>query len=446
MKLNIGENIRKYRKNMNWTQEQLAEMLGASVQSVSRWESGGGYPEMELLPEIARTFAVSVDELMGYGASETRLTQEELSKMVYDAFRKPEFSPERAAQTLRMLRLDYLEDALFALNLRGVSPERLTGSREVMQELRLLTEEYKKRGKNQGEIGELIQYLAVFESEENFPALVESYYKSEVYDISRLGLHLIRAQEHKKRDLHEKLLEERKLKDILDLLKDHEIPLTEFRQDGAYDYASLPSDPVGSRLKSEKKLRLLHTLRDIDVQEKYPLSGDGILDVWSPAIIRLGVDYAAQLAVAGEADRALSVLEDAVGLIEQACDFADLEEYRHGYTKEKCPAVQCRTRELSHLRIFRALHYLHVPPEMTGKFFLVSFQTISAAGHRCSYWIDVIDMGYYCSHLTERSAIPRKSFRVPWLDPIRDHPRYRAVVERMEACRDRLIGQKENNA
>lgn len=40
MKLSIGENIKSLRKSKDITQEQLAEMLGVSCQSVSRWESG----------------------------------------------------------------------------------------------------------------------------------------------------------------------------------------------------------------------------------------------------------------------------------------------------------------------------------------------------------------------------------------------------------------------
>ena len=40
--------------------------------------------------------------------------------------------------------------------------------------------------------------------------------------------------------------------------------------------------------------------------------------------------------------------------------------------------------------------------------------------------------------LTEKNPVPREGFRVPWLDPIRDHPRYKAVVERMEACWEQL--------
>ena len=65
MKLRIGENIKAYRKIKNITQEQLAEMLGISCQSVSRWELGVCYPDMELLPNIAKIFHVSVDTLLG---------------------------------------------------------------------------------------------------------------------------------------------------------------------------------------------------------------------------------------------------------------------------------------------------------------------------------------------------------------------------------------------
>ncbi len=65
LKLNIGENIKFYRKSQDITQESLSEMLGVSCQSVSRWESGTCYPDVELLPTIADIFNVSVDKLLG---------------------------------------------------------------------------------------------------------------------------------------------------------------------------------------------------------------------------------------------------------------------------------------------------------------------------------------------------------------------------------------------
>ena len=47
MKLTIGENIRRFRKEHDLTQEALAERLGVTYQSVSRWENGTTYPEID---------------------------------------------------------------------------------------------------------------------------------------------------------------------------------------------------------------------------------------------------------------------------------------------------------------------------------------------------------------------------------------------------------------
>lgn len=67
MNLKFGENLRKYRLNAGLTQEQLAEIFGVSLQSVSRWETQAkaSYPDIELIVAISRHFGVSVDELLG---------------------------------------------------------------------------------------------------------------------------------------------------------------------------------------------------------------------------------------------------------------------------------------------------------------------------------------------------------------------------------------------
>ncbi len=65
MKLNIAQNLRKYRKERGLTQEQLAKELAVSAQSVSKWECGDGYPDIELLPNIANHLKISVDALLG---------------------------------------------------------------------------------------------------------------------------------------------------------------------------------------------------------------------------------------------------------------------------------------------------------------------------------------------------------------------------------------------
>ena len=65
MKLNIGNVIRDRRRAMDLTQEQVAERLGVTCQSVSRWENGTTYPDIEFLPELADLLEVSLDEMMG---------------------------------------------------------------------------------------------------------------------------------------------------------------------------------------------------------------------------------------------------------------------------------------------------------------------------------------------------------------------------------------------
>jgi len=66
MHLNLGNKIRELRRRDGRTQDALAEALGVTAQAVSRWESGGSYPDVELMPAIANYFHISIDELFGY--------------------------------------------------------------------------------------------------------------------------------------------------------------------------------------------------------------------------------------------------------------------------------------------------------------------------------------------------------------------------------------------
>ena len=60
----IGERIGQLRKQAGLKQEELGRTVGVTTQAVSRWECGGA-PDIELLPAIADTLHVSVDELFG---------------------------------------------------------------------------------------------------------------------------------------------------------------------------------------------------------------------------------------------------------------------------------------------------------------------------------------------------------------------------------------------
>ena len=63
--MKFNENLKYLRKREGTTQEDLAEKLNVSRQSVTKWESGQALPDIEKVKEIAYMFSVSVDALIG---------------------------------------------------------------------------------------------------------------------------------------------------------------------------------------------------------------------------------------------------------------------------------------------------------------------------------------------------------------------------------------------
>lgn len=70
-KIKLNEQIAFLRRKIGMTQEELANVLGVTNQAVSKWESAQCCPDIQLLPEIASLFDVSIDGLMGYKATDT---------------------------------------------------------------------------------------------------------------------------------------------------------------------------------------------------------------------------------------------------------------------------------------------------------------------------------------------------------------------------------------
>lgn len=77
-KLNIGKNIIRLRHKKQITQEQLADFIGVTKASVSKWETGQSTPDIILLPQLATYFDITVDELLGY---EPQLGNEQIQKI-----------------------------------------------------------------------------------------------------------------------------------------------------------------------------------------------------------------------------------------------------------------------------------------------------------------------------------------------------------------------------
>lgn len=65
--MTLGDKLTKLRKENNYTQEQLAEILGVSRQAVSKWESDTAYPETDKLIKLGELYGCSMDYLLKDG-------------------------------------------------------------------------------------------------------------------------------------------------------------------------------------------------------------------------------------------------------------------------------------------------------------------------------------------------------------------------------------------
>lgn len=84
--MTFGEKLSKLRKESNYTQEQLADILEVSRQSVSKWESDIAYPETEKLIRIAKLFDCSVDYLLKHDCTDKNGLKTEKEPSAWEKF------------------------------------------------------------------------------------------------------------------------------------------------------------------------------------------------------------------------------------------------------------------------------------------------------------------------------------------------------------------------
>lgn len=76
MKETFSNNLKKFRKEKQLSQEQLAELLGITTQAVSKWECSLSYPDIDLLPQLADLFGVSIDSLLRGDAADSSAAED----------------------------------------------------------------------------------------------------------------------------------------------------------------------------------------------------------------------------------------------------------------------------------------------------------------------------------------------------------------------------------
>ena len=99
--MSIGQNIKKYRKEKGYTQRELADLIGVSVQAVSKWETDTGAPDISQVVPLASALDISTDALFDYEHHTMPKDFEELRK---DYHRQEVFRDQRdSAKNYKML-------------------------------------------------------------------------------------------------------------------------------------------------------------------------------------------------------------------------------------------------------------------------------------------------------------------------------------------------------
>lgn len=86
--MTLGEKIAKQRKELNYTQEQLADILGVSRQSISKWEANIAYPETAKLIEMGKMFDCSMDYLLNEDITEKQSVVPKETETIWGKFKK----------------------------------------------------------------------------------------------------------------------------------------------------------------------------------------------------------------------------------------------------------------------------------------------------------------------------------------------------------------------
>lgn len=103
----LDENIRLMRKEKGLTQEQLAEVMGVSTASVSKWETGLAAPELTMLAALADFFEMSIDALIGHTVDKAQLDAKVKAIHELSLAAQDEQAMEQAEELLRRYPNEY---------------------------------------------------------------------------------------------------------------------------------------------------------------------------------------------------------------------------------------------------------------------------------------------------------------------------------------------------
>ena len=119
--MTLGEKLSKLRKEYNYTQEQLADILGVSRQSISKWESDIAYPETDKLIKMGKLFECSMDYLLNEDITEKQSTTPKETETIWNKFKK-QFHERKSAKMIFGMPLYHIgrnAHGFFAIGLKA---------------------------------------------------------------------------------------------------------------------------------------------------------------------------------------------------------------------------------------------------------------------------------------------------------------------------------------
>ncbi len=398
MKLNIGENIRRLRRAADMTQEQLADKLGVTYQSVSRWENGTTYPDMEFLPVLASIFGVTADELLGCEESKKK-------EQIYERYRVygelcDGDKPEEVASLLRELRRDCMTDSALSGYLWQLFSNVQYGSDEVMNhpdvlsELRITAKEILEGNYERWLKDAVVEHMTYIEDDEHVESFLDQYATER-----NLTKDMLLYNRYRGRDEWDKSdpLRQKRLFSII-----HD----QFGNSGLWRRGDRPNHVHESLQINTTMLNFIHNLCGVTPDPAHPITGDGSVDIFVGDRVELGIRQACYLASTGDPEGAFVVLEDTVSMIEKVMSLPE-------GTMLSCKSI-CLEDERFEVRhaIWHEKDnrrpYLHV---IRGK---GTDDLVYTLGFRFPLYALTAPHGW------------------EWFDPIRNDPRFASYVERVK--------------
>lgn len=307
MTLQIGEKIRMLRLQNKLTQEQLADRVGVSYQSVSRWENGTTYPDIALLPAIAKQFSVTTDYLLGQDDNEKR---KRIRKQIQSISKMTEADKDAIIDIIRTCRREQDNDGEYFPNLCAYLMHcPAWRNPEVLAELRKSKDVFFETCSSAKQRSIALDLYASMEEENLLNPLLDRYAVDNRDYLLKNRYHF--RNEFEKFDI----TRQRWFLRTLIYLIDGDMYLWGDSVNAVNAEYSL--------FENKCKFALLHSLCEETPTEKHPITCGNSPDVFAVQRIWLGMVYITAYAAQKEYDKAYTVLEDIIELTQCIMNLPD---------------------------------------------------------------------------------------------------------------------------